>query len=52
MPPQRAGEIIVEGIERDAARILVGNDAKIVSVLERIMPVNYWRVLAALTGRD
>jgi hypothetical protein len=52
MPPQRAGEIIVEGIERDAARILVGNDAKIVSVLERIMPVNYWRLLAALTGRD
>jgi short-subunit dehydrogenase len=52
MPPQRAGEIIVEGIERDAARILVGNDAKIVSALERIMPVNYWRLLAALTGRD
>jgi short-subunit dehydrogenase len=52
MPAQRAGEIIVEGIERDAARILVGNDAKIVSVLERIMPVNYWRLLAALTGRD
>ena len=51
MPPQRAGEIIVTGIERNAARILVGNDAKIVSLLERIMPVNYWRLLAALTGR-
>jgi hypothetical protein len=28
------------------------NGAKIVSVLERIMPVNYRRLLAALTGRD
>ncbi|TFW19960.1 SDR family NAD(P)-dependent oxidoreductase, partial [Massilia arenosa] len=45
MPPERAGEIIVEGIERERARVLVGGDAKVVSVLERLMPVGYWNIL-------
>jgi NAD(P)-dependent dehydrogenase (short-subunit alcohol dehydrogenase family) len=45
MPPARAGEIIVRGIERRQARILVGNDAKIVALLERIAPVGYWNFL-------
>jgi short-subunit dehydrogenase len=51
MPPERAGEIIVRGVERNAARILVGSDAKIVSLLERLMPISYWRLLAPLTTR-
>lgn len=45
MPPERAGEIIVKAIERRAARVLVGNDAKLVSVVERMMPVGYWRLI-------
>ena len=45
MPPQKAGEIIVEGVAREKARILVGMDAKVASVIERVMPVSYWRVL-------
>lgn len=45
MPADQAGEIIVQGIERDRARILVGNDAKIVSLLERFAPVGYWNLL-------
>ena len=45
MPPEKAGEIIVRGIERRKARILVGTDAKIVSLLERIAPVGYWALL-------
>lgn len=51
MPPEQAGETIVKGIERDAARILVGSDAKITSVVERLMPVSYWRVIGALVKR-
>lgn len=51
MPPERAGEIIVKGIERNAARILVGTDAKVVSVLERLMPVSYWKVLTVLMNK-
>lgn len=50
MPPERAAEIIVSGIEKQRARVLVGNDALLLSWLERLMPVNYWAVLNKLTG--
>ncbi len=46
MPPAAAGEIIVRGIEKRRARILVGRDAVLISLLERLLPVQYWRVLA------
>ncbi|HEV2708386.1 MAG TPA: SDR family NAD(P)-dependent oxidoreductase [Pyrinomonadaceae bacterium] len=46
LPPEVAGEIIVRGIERRQARVLVGADAKAVSVIARILPVSYWKVLA------
>ena len=50
MPPARAGEIIVRGIERRRARVLVGGDAVVVALLERLAPVGYWRVLRKLVG--
>ncbi|HBF50605.1 MAG TPA: acetoin dehydrogenase, partial [Massilia sp.] len=46
-----AGEIIARGIERRDARILVGSDARAVSILERLSPVNYWRYLKKATSR-
>lgn len=46
MPPDRAAEIIVRAVERGQARVLVGMDAKILALLERLMPVHYWRLLA------
>jgi short-subunit dehydrogenase len=42
MPPERAGEIIVRGVAKGKARILVGADAKIAALIERLMPVSYW----------
>jgi NAD(P)-dependent dehydrogenase (short-subunit alcohol dehydrogenase family) len=45
LPPEKAGEVIARGIEKRRARILVGRDAVIISLIERLMPVNYWRVL-------
>jgi hypothetical protein len=45
MPPERAGEIIVRGIEKRRARILVGSDAKAAALLERLSPVGYWNLL-------
>ena len=33
------------GIERRKARILVGTDAKIAALLERIAPVSHWTLL-------
>lgn len=46
MPPATAGEIIVQGIERRSARVLVGNDAKFLALLERLAPVSYWKIFA------
>ena len=51
MPPERAAELIVRGIERDAPRILVGADAKVLALIERLMPVRYWTVLSRLLAR-
>lgn len=45
MAPEEAGEIIVRGIERRQARILVGSDAKAAALLERLAPVGYWNLL-------
>ena len=44
MPVEEAGEIIVRGIEQRRPRVLVGNDARMASIVERIMPVGYWRL--------
>ena len=45
MPAETAGEIIVHGIERRRARLLVGGDAKALSLMERIAPASYWAIL-------
>ncbi|QJD58626.1 SDR family oxidoreductase [Pseudomonas sp. gcc21] len=52
MPPERAAEIIVNGIERNKARVLVGNDARILSWIERLSLVNYWRLLPGLARKS
>jgi NAD(P)-dependent dehydrogenase (short-subunit alcohol dehydrogenase family) len=51
MPPEQAGEIIVRGIERRQARILVGSDARFVALLERLSPVHYWKLLKKASER-
>lgn len=45
MPPEQAGEIIVKAVEKRKPRVLVGNDAKAASFIERLFPVNYWKLL-------
>ncbi|GIE99372.1 hypothetical protein Ari01nite_68370 [Paractinoplanes rishiriensis] len=44
--PERAAQEILDGMERDAYRILVGRDAKLMDVLYRLNP----RRSAALTA--
>ncbi|MBC2667895.1 SDR family NAD(P)-dependent oxidoreductase [Novosphingobium piscinae] len=48
MPPQQAGEIIVRGLAARRPRVLAGTDAKIVALIERLMPVRYWQLLTRL----
>jgi NAD(P)-dependent dehydrogenase (short-subunit alcohol dehydrogenase family) len=45
LPPDVAGETIVQAIERRKARVLVGSDAKFASLFERLAPVTYWDLL-------
>ena len=42
MRPEAVGEIIVRGVERRRARVLVGSRAKIA---ERLFPVSYWKLI-------
>ncbi len=45
LPPEKAGEIIVTGIEKRQDRILVGNDAKLIAFITRLFPVSYWKII-------
>jgi NAD(P)-dependent dehydrogenase (short-subunit alcohol dehydrogenase family) len=45
MPPEKAGEIIVSAMERRQPRVLVGNDAKLLALIEQLAPVSYWNLL-------
>lgn len=47
----QAADIILRGVLVNRARILVGNDAKIIALLHRLMPVQYPRVLTWLRNR-
>lgn len=50
LPPEKAAETILSGVERRKARILVGNDAKAGALLERLMPIRYYSVMRSLLG--
>ena len=43
--PAAAALRIIEGIEKNAPRILIGNDARIMDLLQRFLPGTYWAVL-------
>jgi short-subunit dehydrogenase len=44
--PAAAALRIIAGIEKNQPRILVGNDARFMDLLQRIRPATYWNVLA------
>ena len=52
LPPEIAGETIVRGVERRESRILIGSDAKTISLIARLLPASYWKVLMRLAGAD
>jgi NAD(P)-dependent dehydrogenase (short-subunit alcohol dehydrogenase family) len=49
--PDKAAEIIHNGLERGRARILVGPDAYLFDALSRIAPTHYYAVLSRLDSR-
>ena len=51
LPPAAAAETIVRGIEQRQPRVIVGRDAQIASILERIGPIAHWDWLQRLASR-
>src|SRR5260221_8293166 len=49
--PTAAALKIIAGIEKNAPRILIGNDARMMDLLQRLRPSTYWSVLARLFAR-
>ena len=52
MPPEAAGEFIVKGIQRRSPRVLVGNDARFLALLERLAPNSYWKIFSRLLPKS
>ena len=44
--PQAAALRIIAGIEKNQPRILIGNDARFMDLLQRFRPATYWVALA------
>ena len=42
---QTAAQRIIRGIERNEPRVLIGADAKLMEVVQRLRPVTYWALL-------
>ena len=43
--PTAAAQRIITGIEKNQPRILIGNDARFMDLLQRFRPGTYWKVL-------
>jgi short-subunit dehydrogenase len=42
-PPERAAGLIVQAIEQRSKRLLIGRDAKMAEVIQRVFPASYWQ---------
>ncbi|MGB7167139.1 MAG: SDR family oxidoreductase [Mycobacterium sp.] len=49
--PQRAAEIILQGVAKNKARVLVGRDAVVLDLIVRITGSGYQRLFAPVVGR-
>lgn len=45
MPPRKAAQIILKGIEKEQSRILIGNDAKLLDLVVRLFPNTYFKLV-------
>ena len=49
--PERAAEKIVVGIRKRKLRILIGPDAYVIDLMQRLLPARYMKVVAAVLSR-
>ena len=50
--PEQAARTILSGVERNARRVLVGADAKLLDLMQRLMPSAYQRLVTAAMRRE
>ncbi len=48
LSPEKAADEIVHAIETRRKRLLIGSDARLIDILQRLLPVSYWSVLRRL----
>ena len=48
-PPEEAARQILEAVQNDKRRLLIGNDAKAIDLIQRILPTGYQKVTAFAT---
>jgi NADP-dependent 3-hydroxy acid dehydrogenase YdfG len=49
--PEKAARIILEGVRKNKARVLVGNDAKVLDLIVRATGSGYQRLFSVMTSR-
>ena len=49
--PEQAAQVIVNGIEKGSARVLIGADAVLIDRIQRLMPVSYGALMDAMMRR-
>ena len=49
--PAAAAQRIIRGIERNEPRILIGSDAKMLDIIQRLKPATYWALLSRIFDR-
>lgn len=49
--PEKAAQIILDGVRKNQARVLVGTDAKILDIIVRITGSGYQRLFGGVAGR-
>lgn len=48
-PPEEAARQILEAVQKDKRRLLIGNDAKTLDLIQRVLPTGYQKVTAMAT---
>lgn len=50
--PERAAEEILKAVQKNKRRLLIGRDAKLIDILQRLFPSYHHKILQLLIGRD
>lgn len=48
-PPEEAARQIVDAIRHDQRRLLIGNDAKVLDLIQRVLPQGYQKIFGSVT---